>query len=136
MRNKRILEYQFFQSIWCFIYIFLFYRAILEWFILVVVATSQSVVFFYSEFLNVGKRHCATVLFIYLLQLVKTKVDDEGVAIVRSIEKRSGGCKNQDGDVVVEEKKIENKITYIHPMCWVCVLIVWYYYYLLQSMFG
>jgi hypothetical protein len=48
---------------------------------------------------------------------VKTKVDDEGVAIVRSLEKRSGVYKSQDGDAVVEEKKIENKTTYIYPMC-------------------
>ena len=49
------------------------------------------------------------MLFIYLLHLVKTKVDDEGVAIVRSLEKRSGVYKSQDGDAIVEEKKSKIK---------------------------
>lgn len=41
----------------------------------IVVATSQSIFVFYSSIVNVGKRHCATVLFIELLRITSHRIE-------------------------------------------------------------
>ncbi len=64
---------------------------------------------------------------------MKTKVDDEGVAIVRSLEKRSAVCHSQDGDVIVKEKKSKIKqhtfiyISSVECMCSSYDIIIIYY---------
>ena len=71
----------------------------------IVVATSQCGVCFYSSRLDGGKRHCATVLFIYLLHPLRRQkwMVKASLSSVRSEE--AWVYNRQNGEQIAQEKK-------------------------------